>query len=196
MKKLMIALAVAASAVCLQAATIYWGGAIANADASGTLSYGSTAYLVWSATDFSPATASTFNAADANWKNWTTDNGGTAVAKYALSNDDVDAWNFVTSYAPTTADKYNGYYAVLVIDGGDATKASYMYAGSFSNATDANIGTLATASITLNEGWASDPGPWLNSGGFNTTVSSVPEPTSSLLLILGMAGLALRRRRA
>ena len=196
MKKLLIALAVAASAVGLQAATILWGGAIANADCSDTLSYGSTAYLVWSATDFSPATASTFNASDADWKNWTTDNGGTAVARYSLSNDDVDAWNFVASYSATTASKYNGYYAVLVIDGGDATKASYMYAGSFSNATDGNIGTLATASITLNEGWATDPGPWLNSAGFNTTVSSVPEPTSGLLIILGMAGLALKRKRA
>ena len=196
MKKLLIALAVAASAVGLQAATINWGGAIANADCTDTLSYGTTAYLVWSATDFSPATASTFNASDANWKNWTTDNGGTAVAKYALSDADVDAWSFSSTYAPTTAASYNGYYAVLVIDGGDATKASYMYAGSFSNATDGNIGTLSPASIVLNEGWATDPGPWLNSGGFNTTVSSVPEPTSGLLLILGMAGLALKRKRA
>ena len=196
MKKLLIAVAVAASAVCLQAATINWGGAIANADCSDTLSYGSTAYLVWSATDFSPATASVLNASGSDWSTWTTDNGGTVVKMYALSNDDIDAWNFVDTYDSNTAAKYNGYYAVLVVDGSDATKASYMYAGAFSNATDANIGTLAPASIVLNEGWATDPGPWLNSGGFNTTVSSVPEPTSGLLLLLGMAGLALKRKRA
>ena len=32
--------------------------------------------------------------------------------------------------------------------------------------------------------------------GWTATVSSVPEPTSGLLLLLGVAGLALRRRRA
>jgi len=38
---------------------------------------------------------------------------------------------------------------------------------------------------------------WVNiSSGTAYTFSSVPEPTSGLLLILGMAGLALRRRRA
>ena len=35
-----------------------------------------------------------------------------------------------------------------------------------------------------------------SANGWQNTTSSVPEPTSGMLLLLGMAGLALRRRRA
>ena len=189
MKKLIIAAAAIATAIGLTAATITWGGAIGNADASDTLSSGSTAYLVWSATAYSPATATKFDNVA-----MTTDNGGKVVATYALSDDDVDAWAFTSTYATSSADSYNGYYAVLVIDAADATKASYMDIGSLSTATADNIGTLAPASLVVNEGWANPTGSWLNQGGFNTAVA--PEPTSGLLILLGMAGLALKRKRA
>jgi len=189
MKKLVIAMAVIVTAIGLQAATINWGGAIGNADASATLSAGTTAYLVWSATAYTPATATKFDNVA-----MTTDNGGKIVSTYALNSDDLDAWSFSSTYEATTAATYNGYYAVLVIDGADTTVASYMDIGSLSSATDSTIGTLSPVSLEVNAGWADPSGSWLNQGGFNTAVA--PEPTSGLLLLLGMAGLALKRKRA
>lgn len=35
-----------------------------------------------------------------------------------------------------------------------------------------------------------------NTVGYSGTVANVPEPTSGLLMLVGLAGLALRRRRA
>ena len=78
----------------------------------------------------------------------------------------------------------------LVIDSTDlATAQNYFLASSgaektasFSSAT--GVKTLAwgnQATLTQGDGW---------------TAVAVPEPTSGLLVLLGMAGLALRRRRA
>ena len=51
----------------------------------------------------------------------------------------------------------------------------------------------ATTELVYNITW-DDETAYLSQGGFNTAV--VPEPTSGLLMLLGFAGLALRRRRA
>ena len=59
--------------------------------------------------------------------------------------------------------------ATVGADGGDITLAY------------GNMGSTGTTNKFLNSTW---------------TATAVPEPTSGLLLLLGMAGLALRRRRA
>lgn len=84
----------------------------------------------------------------------------------------------------------NGYYGIMLVDAaGEANKASWMYVGQISGATATSSGLTAL----FNADWATND--TLNMNGYNATVA-VPEPTSGLLLILGMAGLALRRRRA
>ena len=68
-------------------------------------------------------------------------------------------------------------------------KAAYMYLGDITGTT----ATSPTQILLYNESWASDTMS-LTTGGYNTAVA--PEPTSGLLILLGMAGLALKRKRA
>ena len=77
---------------------------------------------------------------------------------------------------------YNFYFT---IEDGGATYYSNLKEGVLAQATSTPsiaFGTQATTSTTVGTGY----GAW----------NAVPEPTSGLLMLLGMAGLALRRRRA
>ena len=72
----------------------------------------------------------------------------------------------------------NNYDFYFTIESGD-----YTY-------TSKTVNKSAQATSTTLIAFGSAPGTW--TGGS----SPVPEPTSGLLMLLGMAGLALRRRRA
>ena len=181
MKKLMIALAVVAVAAVTQAASVSWGGAIAHGDADTEMSAGSTAWLLWSSTAFEGAATKLDTSAG------TADNGGSIVGTYSITASDIESYTFSAIYTKAGSD-VNGYYAILVADGSDLTMASYMDMGQITGTT----ATSQTTPLTFNLDWDDDS--YLSQGGYNTAV--VPEPTSGLLMLLGMAGLALRRRRA
>ena len=187
MKKLMIAAAIICSAVIAQAASLKWGGAIAdpNYATSGSYddyqAYPATAMLLWSATAFTDAATKLDGATVGS----TADNGGTVVQTYAIgSNEAENLWAFTSDYNKVGQD-VNGYYAVLVTSG-DGKSASYYAIGSVSG--DATT----VANLTVNATWGDTT--FLQQGGYTATVA--PEPTSGLLILLGMAGLALRRKRA
>ena len=181
MKKLMIAIASVALAATVEAASVSWGGAIANGDADTQMTAGSTAWLIWSATEFTGVATKLDTSAG------TADNGGTIVGTYAMSADDIKDYVFQSKYE-NVGSGVNGYYAILVADGSDLTKASYMDMGSITGTT----ATSPDKSLFFNMDW--DTNDYLSQVGYNTAV--VPEPTSGILMLLGMAGLALRRRRA
>lgn len=184
----MIAAAIVCVAALAQAAQVQWGGAIANADCSDTLPSGTQAWLVYSATAFS----GTATKADSFALGSTVNNGGTIVDSYTLTGGDSDAWSFQTYFDDSEAGGYanlNGYYGMLIQNPSDTKMASWAYLGQASGVD----GTTGTIDLTINNGWAADPGPYATQGGWTV---AAPEPTSGLLLILGMAGLALRRRRA
>ena len=100
--------------------------------------------------------------------------------------------------------KYKG--TVTGLSEGTEYSASILvseYKGGVLNATLSGNGVFTTAvsasfetDLNFSNGDGFTSGTFIGTGDGKWVSSSVPEPTSGLLMLLGVAGLALRRRRA
>ena len=200
MKKLMIAAAIACVAAMSQAASIKWGGDIAQSDGTNPVGAGSVAYLIRGATA-ADAAVSVITADGADWSAWSTDTGAKIVGSYTLSSAEAETNYRFESLYDITGTEDAGYYSVVVVDGqagAAGLTGSYNYAGQ-NTLVDPSSG--ATTDLTVGDGWSTSTA-WIGQGGFSAvefkgaSPTPVPEPTSGLLMLLGVAGLALRRKRA
>ena len=203
MKKLMIALSAMAMAATVSASTFAW--CIEGVPASGTdTSPEGYSVLCFIHSDKSETTTpyALSDALTLLGQTWSAENAATLASKAYYSNGQLDGdGNYTSAFTAANEDWKNKTeveaYAIVFNDA-DPTKATqYMIAGE--NDGDDNIVpyylkfTNATSNKSLyleNDAWTdlkSDPGP---------VPPVVPEPTSGLLLLVGVAGLALRRRRA
>ena len=188
MKKLMIALATVAMAAGVQAAAWNWSSSSAAVTPGGSdpLS-GANIYLFFGYDSSSAANT-------AKGELLTSLRAGNAISGYTQSATlGSDGTLSLTEFTGPEGKKYA--FAVILAD--DAAGNSYMLQTANKNATGMDVGEAQLAfdisSTTLKDIDTTGTG----AGWYMTKAASpVPEPTSGLLMLLGVAGLALRRKRA
>jgi len=216
MKKLMVVAAMMVAASASFGATYNWknttGSAVykgySEATKSSKLTSGTAYLFAASSSDFAEgysaytqqmllnALNDTSGTVAQNWAAITSGKGNKSITSTTLST--AGAYNTVSGFAynGVVADgthKLYAYSAILVTDGNN----SYVYISSEGNtlardtpAMDLKLGNQSTNSKTLVSGKNYIGSGWYAVG------AAIPEPTSGLLLLIGFAGLALRRRRA
>lgn len=168
MKKLMIIVAVAMSMVSIKAASIDW-------NVSGTSSeVGYTVYLLVATpgtyASVAELAAAAIDSASINRNGRTYDTTVRTVASEAI----------------TSASMKDAYF--VIVKSGDATEYTYLKQDMSARVYDPanqepSKGVFATTSAVI-------------LAGTTASFQTVPEPTSGLLMLLGLTGLALKRKRA
>lgn len=186
MKKLMIAFTAVVMAACANAAAWSWGSGTYAATVPGgsTALSGASIYLF---DGYASSTAA--NTAKGNLL--ASLRAGNEIAGYTQTATLGTDGTLATQEFTGSTGKL---YAFTVILADDAAGNSYMFQSANKNATGADVGvaslTFDISSTTLKPLDATG-----SSAGWYMTAAA-PEPTSGLLLLLGVAGLALKRKRA
>ena len=180
MKKLIIALGAVAMAVAANAAALNWQtwAYLNDGGADSDWIDGGQAYLVM-VTD-----AASFAVADD-----LSVTGGSIVDSAAFASGTVDGvWQDTDSLVA------GNVYKFAIITTSDGTGITVPTTGTYG--VDDNSGALYSMTWDSATGASIFPDGSYAGASMSTAVGAVPEPTSGLLILLGMAGLALKRKRA
>ena len=177
MKKLIIAAAIACAAAMSQAATVNWGisGVKADGGAAPTTGWAVMAFY----TEVGAGSTAIENAIKSKRAGDLAFESTTLAV--SLGSGRVAAHDQAVAGITDTTKNYDFYY--VVFNDADATKAtSYAMVSALDKAYSGMAAKYSASGNFSSATW--------------TATSSVPEPTSGLLMLLGVAGLALRRERA
>ena len=181
MKKLMIAAAIVCAAAMSQAATVNW--------AISDVQYGGGAPTAgWSVmafyTEVGAGTADIVSAINSKTAS-TLSFDNTKSLSVSFSKGKVAAHDInVPAIVSDDQGNFSNYdFYFVVFNNADASQATEYALVSAPNTAYSGVDTKFKTSASF-------------SGASWNTISAVPEPTSGLLLLLGVAGLALRRKRA
>ena len=180
MKKLIMA-AVVCAAVASQGATVSWSAGKIFDGSNSAMGVGTgTAYLVLVSSLAQSDAVSYFAAGN------TSAITGSAIGSAAISDSKV-AYNDLTGViAPTSASAF--YYIVLNGDN--------MLVSAAATSTYDTVTTGHSLEFASSKDYAKALPTQASAGYSGAGWYAVPEPTSGLLLLLGVAGLALKRKRA
>ena len=176
MKKLLALCAVALMSISASAATAAWYAEdIYEYGNTGDLATGYLVYFFDASTVSTSAAAAALNASDFSFlsSGWEAD---------YMEDGEAGTNNGVGSYG--NLQDITGYF--VVFNAGDTASATYAYISGTEVATTGAAGQAASFDIMGSS----------SATASNWTAVNAPEPTSGLLLLLGMAGLALKRKRA
>ena len=198
----MIAAAIVCAAVVTQAATIKWSaGGLKGTDGETQVANSSVKAYTYELT----------SAAYSFMTQYAAENGINAAQKYLYENFDATANTLKvdgvaqTAYGSNPKSVYSGTVASSTKNLAYSTTYNaaqiLLYTEDGDDYYMANVATYSTpAEGQLNsKTYGSMGSKWLGEGGSDSdkiTWQSVPEPTSGLLLLVGLGALALRRRRA
>ena len=190
MKKLIVAMAVAMAAALTQAATVSWSvsgllGSDGNAMTSGA------GYVFCTkgdkATTVDAVTAALAGKSAADVKSYLESNSLMALKGNVRSDGSISVTgvDLASSGVPaaTTGVKI---FAVIVDDDSFGDNTHYVVSTASSNVKTPAATTSNNAGFSVSNSATLNPSNW----------TAAPEPTSGLLLLLGIAGLALKRKRA
>ncbi len=178
MKKLMIAAAIVCAAAMSQAASITWGSDYNYVDKDGNV-------MTEAKADAGKFVLVYLGNGTADWGSASVVNEGTTSfgsAMGKLSAKATGTLNFV--YGSEGAPVENDIFGVMFRDTEGNLKQLETIDG-------VPIATEFKITGMTDNTWAGN----MSFSGSNYTVASVPEPTSALMLLLGVAGLALRRKQ-
>ena len=181
MKKLMFMLAAVAMAASVHAASVTWSTVAMYNEAGSKVADKATVYVyLMDATAYASLTDVWAMYGDDVKAGGTTADASKATGKYTHK---------VAIDAPTSSTANTTYYAAIVVTYGTGDDMKY-YAekASVTTGEDGNGAYSTFGAGHIDSATAAASG-W-------SAASSVPEPTSGLLMLIGMAGLALRRKRA